>query len=83
MTIGSNQRSCLTFAFSAIVAVIGLQTHISQKPEGQMKSIFIWCMVWVRSFNMTIVPMSHDQNVFRAMLDKNYSKLFVSQSNHI
>ena len=35
-----------------------------------MKSIFIWCMVCMENLNMTLVPMSHDQNVFNAMLDK-------------
>ena len=30
---------------------------------------------------MAILSMSHDQNVFHAMLGKNYFKIFVSETN--
>ena len=66
MTIGNYQRSSST-DLSAKVAHVGLQTYscISQKPEVQAKSNFMWIIFWK---NMTIEARSHDQIGFYALL---------------
>ena len=75
MTFGNHKRSCLTFELSAKVALIGLHNFVFRKLVGQLKLYFILSKLWIRQpkIIITIVFMSHGQDVSHIMLGKHYS----------